>query len=157
MATDRRSSIKVLERGDIFFLFRPNVDEFAPAGLIDIRRFYLVLHPEGSGRFRLIAIGKKRLPGQDDGVQRHWGFVDGVFSTPEQLREAADGLSGMRELNEENLRPAGEGVYALVRHGNHTHLAYVLELPPHPGEVQKAFNIQPEDRFVVAVKNPEAA
>jgi len=81
MATDRRSSVKVLEKGDIFFLFRPQVDEFAPSSLIDIRRFYLVLHPEGSDRFRLIAIGKKRLPGEDDGGQRHWGFVDGVFKT----------------------------------------------------------------------------
>ena len=63
---------------------------------------------------------------------------------------------GMREQSEENLRPAGEGVYALILHGNHTHLVYVLELPPLPGEVQKAFNIQPEDRFVIAVKNPEA-
>jgi hypothetical protein len=52
---------------------------------------------------------------------------------------------------------AGEGVYALILHGNHTHLAYVLELPPTPGEVQEAFNIHPEGRFVIAVKNPEAA
>ena len=56
----------------------------------------------------------------------------------------------------ENLRPAGEGVYALFLHDNHTHLAYVLELPLIPGEVQKAFNIKPEGRFVIAVKNPEA-
>jgi hypothetical protein len=157
MAADRRSSLNVVEKGDIFFLFRPQVDEFAPSSLIDIRRFYLVLHPEGSDRFRLIAIGKKRLPGDDDLVERHWGFVDGVFNTPEELHQAASGLSGLKELAEENLRPAGEGVYALLLHGNHTHLAYVLELPPFPGEVQKAFNIQPEDRFVVAVKNPEAA
>ena len=156
MATDRRSSIKVIERGDIFFLFRPNVDEFAPTGLIDIRRFYLVLHPEGSDRLRLIAIGKKRLPGVNEGVERHWGFVDGVFSNSEALRAAAVGLSGINEGLDENLRPAGEGVYALMLHGNHTHMVYVLELPPNPGEVQKAFNIQPEARFVVSVKNPEA-
>ena len=128
MAVDRRSSVKVLEKGDIFFLFRPNLDEFAPVGLIDIRRFYLVLHPEGKDLFRLIAIGKKRLPDDVEGVQRHWGFVDGVFRTADELKAAATGLSGMRESTEENLRPAGEGVYALVLHGNHTHLAYVLEL-----------------------------
>jgi hypothetical protein len=157
MAIDRRSNIKVLERGDIFFLFRPQVDEFAPSSLVDVRRFYLVLHPDGSDGFRLIAIGKKRLPGDDVKVERHWGFIDGVFSTPEELRRAAAGLSGFKESGEENLRPAGEGVYALLLHGNHTHLAYVLELPPSPGEVQKAFNIREEDRFVVAVKNPAAA
>ena len=63
MAIDRRSSLKVLEKGDVFFLFRPNLDEFAPGGLIDIRRFYLVLHPEGSDLFRLIADGEKAAAG----------------------------------------------------------------------------------------------
>src|SRR5262249_45826896 len=129
---------------------------FAPSSLVDVRRFYLVLHPEGSDGFRLIAIGKKRLPGDDVKVERHWGFIDGVFSTPEELRRAAAGLSGFKESGEENLRPAGEGLYALRRHGNHRPRVSVLELPPSPGEVQKAFNIREEDRFVMAVKTPAA-
>ena len=29
-------------------------------------------------------------------------------------------------------RPAAEGIYAIVRHGDHTHLAYVIELPQRP-------------------------
>jgi hypothetical protein len=157
MAVDRQTQIKVLERGDLFFLFRPNLEDYAPAGLLDIRRFYMVLHPGGSERFRLIAIGKKRLPSSEDGNQRHWGFVDGVFRSPEELKRAATGLSGSMESGASIVRPAGEGVYALILHGNHTHLAYVLELPPAPGEVQQAFNIKQEDRFVVAVKNPRAA
>jgi hypothetical protein len=156
MTADRPSRIKILERGDIFFLFRPTVDEFAPEGLLDVRRFYMVLHPQGEERFRLIAIGKKKLPGSDEGGQRRWGFVDGVFRTAEELKEAASGLSGSMRPGAENIRPVGEGVYAIVLHGNHTHLAYVLELPPKPGEVQQAFNITPEGRFVVAVKNPGA-
>ncbi len=152
-----KSQIKVLERGDLFFLFRPNIEDYAPAGLLDIRRFYLVLHARGTERFRLIAIGKKRLPGDEDGSQRHWGFVDGVFGTAEELKRAATGLSGSMDPGAAIIRPAGEGVYAIVLHGNHTHLVYVLELPPAPGEVQQAFNIKQEDRFVVAVKNPKAA
>jgi hypothetical protein len=156
MATERRSKVHVLERGDLFFLYRPNRDRYEPGGLLDIRRFYMVLHPQGQERFRLIAIGKKKLPGFDDGGQRHWGFVDGVFRTPEELRQAAAGIPSLIDSEGENLRPAGEGVYALVLHGNHTHLAYVLELPLIPGEVQEAFNIKPEGRFVIAVKNPEA-
>jgi hypothetical protein len=48
MATDFRSSMKILEKGDVFFLFRPNADQFAPAGSLDIRQFYLVLHPQRS-------------------------------------------------------------------------------------------------------------
>ena len=49
--------------------------------------------------------------------------------------------------------PTGEGVYAISRHNNYTHLAYVLELPPVPGPVQQAFQILPR-AYVVAVRNP---
>jgi hypothetical protein len=157
MANGRGSQIKVLERGDVFFLFRPGVEHLAPQGLLDIRPFYMVLHPQRNERFRLIAIGKKKLPEGADGSQRHWGFVDGVFGTAEDLRQVAvAGSSGM-EPGGGSFHPAGEGLYALLVHGNHTHLAYVLELPEFPGEVQQAFNIKSEGRFVIAVKNPEAA
>jgi len=156
MATERRSMIKVMERGDLFFLYRPNREMYEPGGLLNIHRFYMVLRPQGQERFRLIAIGKKKLPGIEDAAQRHWGFVDGVFHTPEELRQTAAGIPVLIGSKGENLRPAGEGVYALVLHGNHTHLAYVLELPLIPGEVQEAFNIKSEGRFVIAVKNPEA-
>lgn len=156
MTTERRSSFNVMERGELFFLYRPTEDRYEPGGLLDIRRFYMVLHPQGQEKFRLVAVGKKKLPGIDEVAPRHWGFVDGVFHAADELRHAAAGMpsSGSRG---ENLRPAGEGVYALVLHGNHTHFAYVLELPAIPGEVQSAFNIKPEGQFVVAVKNPEAA
>ena len=156
MATQGWSSVRVLERGDLFFLYRPSDDRHEPGGLLDVRRFYMVLHPEEQRRFRLIAIGKKRLPGLDESAQRHWGFVDGVFDSPDELRQAASGIPLLVGSTGENLRPAGEGVYALVVHGNHTHLVYVLALPSAPGEVQHAFNIEPEGRFVIAVKNPNA-
>ena len=61
---------------------------------------------------------------------------------------------GERHLPE--ARPAGEGVYALVRHGRSTLLAYALELPEELGEVQRAFQIGREGQFVVSVKNPDA-
>jgi hypothetical protein len=157
MAIEPRSKINVLERGDLYYLYRPHVEEYAPGGLLDVRRFYMVLHPEGRDRFRLIAIGKKRLPGEQDEVERHWGFVDGVFRTPDELLRAAAGIPGSMVPEGAYPLAAGEGVYALLLHGNHTHLAYVLALPPTPGEVQDAFNIRAEGRFVIAVKNPEAA
>jgi hypothetical protein len=156
MATERRSGINVLERGDLYFLYRPHEERFEPGGLLDVRRFYMVLHPQETERFRLIAIGKKKLPESDDSPQRNWGFVDGLFRNPDQLRQAAAGLPPLIGSTGENLRPAGEGLYSLVLHGNHTHLVYVLELPVIPGEVQDAFNIKQEGRFVIAVKNPEA-
>lgn len=158
MAGVQPSRVEVLERGDLFFLYRPDVEEFPPHGLLDVRRFYMVLRPQGKDRLRLLAIGKKKLPGAGEAGQRHWGFVAQVAREPEQLREE---LGGTTEARPERplawARPAGEGVYALVRHGNHTHLAYVLGLPERLGEVQRAFNIAHEGRFVLAIKNPEAA
>lgn len=157
MSTQRRSSMDILERGDLFFLYRPGEDRREPGSLLDVRRFYMVLHPQGQPRFRLIAVGRKKLPDGAEGPGRHWGFVDGVFEQPDELRRAAAGVPPLLGATGENLRPAGEGVYALALHGNHTHLVYVLELPETPGEVQGAFNIHPEGRFVIAVKNPEAS
>src|SRR5690606_39241397 len=57
-------------------------------------------------------------------------------------------------------RPAGEGIYAIVAHGEggerHTHLAYALELPEEPGEVQQELQLPEVSSYVVSVKNPEA-
>src|SRR5207248_619040 len=80
---------------------------------------------------------------------------------PEELREALSGGTYETETRGERhlprARPAGEGVYALGRAGRSSVLAYALELPEQPGEVQRAFHIEREGRFVLAVKNPEAA
>ena len=51
--------------------------------------------------------------------------------------------------------PAGEGKYSIVKHDNHTELAYVLELPEIPGPTQKEFEIKKEASYIVSVKNPD--
>jgi hypothetical protein len=51
--------------------------------------------------------------------------------------------------------PAGEGKYSIVKHDNHTELAYVLELPEMPGPTQKEFEIKKEASYIVSVKNPD--
>src|SRR4051794_20197322 len=160
MSKIREQGSKVLERGDLFFFYRPDLGEASPEGLLDVRRFHIVLRPEGKETLRLLTIGRKKLPGADE-EGRHWGFVAKVFSGPEGLREELGGTTVESETQGERpvppARPAGEGVYALVRHGNRSTLAYALELPEEPGEVQQAFNIAPEGRFVLSIKNPQAA
>lgn len=42
------------------------------------------------------------------------------------------------------VRPAGEGIYRIVVHGNYNHLIYALELPKEPGPVQQELSIEPE-------------
>ncbi len=145
----RSSNPNILERGDIFFFYRPADDNTPPDGLLDVNRFHLVLRPQDREILRYITIGKKKLPGDHDNP-RNWGFVDGVFSEAEDLRQA------LMETGRATARPAGEGVYALVRQGRNTVLAYALELPEEPGEVQRTFHIERQGHFTLVIKNPEA-
>lgn len=51
-------------------------------------------------------------------------------------------------------RPVGEGKYAIVKHEDHSELAYILELPKEPGEAQKELGIEKEASYIVTVINP---
>ena len=130
---------RVLEHGHVFFLYRPRVGAEEVRRLEDVQRFSLLLHSEGRALFRRLIVGRKRLPDLRT-HERVWAFVADVAGGP----PAPDAY------------PAGEGRYALVDHGGHTHLAYVLELPPRPGEAQRIFGIEREASYVIAVRNPDA-
>jgi hypothetical protein len=150
---------RFVERGDIFFFYRPRVDANEVDELEDVQRFFLVLKPDRGRRYRVIVVGAKRLP-DPVGHERAWAFVAGVATRPVEVREQFQRTTyetktrGIRV--EPEARPAGEGRYAIVDHQGHTHLAYVLELPLEPGPAQRAFNIEKEASYVVAVGNPEA-
>jgi hypothetical protein len=154
--------LEVIEEGDVYFLYRPRVvgvDERArPQGVDDIQRFFMVLSPRGKRLYRLIVLGRKRLPEVTRGGGKYWAFVDRVEHDPVQLRAELEGgeyqtrTRGTRRVPP--ARAAGEGVYGIVRHDGHTHFAYVLELPRRPGEVQDDLNIEPQASYVISVKNP---
>jgi hypothetical protein len=152
-----------LERGDIFFFYRPRVQpadhESQPKGLDDIARSYIVLHPKGKQLYRLLVLGRKRLPDVSK-HEKEWAFVDKVSRRPGEIEQDLQREEYATRTRGERVRPAarpaGEGVYALVRHDDHTHIAYALELPEKPGPVQKALQIKREASYVVSVKNPEA-
>ncbi|HYY23921.1 MAG TPA: hypothetical protein VE689_00440 [Candidatus Udaeobacter sp.] len=111
--------IETLERGNVYFLFRPKVGEENPKNL----------------------------------------EVDGVSKTPEEIENRLDPqiyetkTRGTRHLPA--VRPIGEGVYRIVRHEDHTHFVYALELPKKTGEAQTAFNIEERASYIISVKNPE--
>jgi hypothetical protein len=149
----------ILERGNIYFVYRPRVEHTSAHGLEDVQRFFLVLSPHGRSRHRLIVIGRKKLPETETHRDRGWAFVGKVSRRPEDIEDDLDALTystltrGERHLAP--ARPAGEGIYALVRHGDHTHLTFALELPEEPGAVQRELNIPEEGSYIVAVKNPQ--
>ena len=150
---------EIVEKGDIFFFYRPRVEQDEADGIEDIQRFYMVLKPEG-GPFRVAVLGRKRLP-DPDRHERIWGFIDRVVKRGAEieadLKEQHYTTKTRGERTLPAARPAGEGVYALVRRGRSLYLTYELELPERPGEVQEELNIEPQGGYILAIRNPEKA
>jgi hypothetical protein len=150
-------SEEIVEKGDIYFAFRPRIGEDKPENLTDVQRFYMVMKPEGRPRLRVAVLGRKRLP-EARNHERIWGFIEAVKAgraVEHEFREHhyATKTRGARTLPP--VRPAGEGVYALIKRGRNLRLTYELELPLRPGEVQQELNIERQAAYILSIKNPE--
>lgn len=140
-------NIELLEQGDIYFFFKPKKDSDEMNSLDDVARFYFVLQPQGK-RNRFIVMGGKQMPTITDGGKRSWGLIQKV---------GGRGFYASKEgkVQKTSARPVGEGIYALVMHDDHIHLAYSLELPKRLGQVQKSLNIYREGNYIFIVKPKE--
>jgi hypothetical protein len=160
---DDQSFGNVLERGAVRFLYRPKVgEEYEEAGkdesLDDVQRFYMVLAPRGRSLYRLLVIGRKRLPDVDD-HERNWGFVEAISDSESGLEQ------GLQEKTYETktrgkrvvpaARPAGDGRYVLAELEGSLRFMYRLLEPRKTNAIQRAFNIAPEAAFVMSIKNPD--
>ena len=158
MADRDDRTTEVLEEGDIFFLYRPKVNEDHPEGLGNVQNFGMVLRPTGGAKVRLLMVGRKRLP-DTDRHERHWGMVETVAKSAKDieagLREEHYETKTRGEQEQPAARPAGEGRYVVSLEDGQMHLSYVLELPEAPDEVQKALRIAPEASFAISIKNPQ--
>ena len=155
---NKKNDIQTLEQGDIYFFYRPRVEEEQPEGLSDVQRFNVVLSSDGF--YRLLVVGHKQMPGPEQrGHRKYWGFVEMVADNADTIRDELSGTEyGTKTRGERfqpGARPAGEGVYRILRHGDHTHLVYSLELPQEPGDVQQELQIEEEASYIISVKNPE--
>jgi hypothetical protein len=148
----------VVEDGDIYFLYRPRVAHPDVGSLDEVQRLLVVLRPWRVRRLRLLIIGRKRLP-EIGAHDRFWGFVDEVAGSPEELHRALGGRTYQTKTRGERVqppaRPVAEGAYVVARHGDHTHLAYQLELPDRRGAPQRELNIEHEASYIISVKNPQ--
>lgn len=75
-----KEQIETLEKGNIYFFYRPKVDvadEISKAE--DVQDFYFVLGPESGKRYRIINMGRDRMPGKNR-KERTWGFVTRTHS-----------------------------------------------------------------------------
>jgi hypothetical protein len=161
------AEVKLLEQGDLCFLYTPRVrprleppfeaDERV-AGPGDVQRLHVVLSPRERSVYRRLLVGRKRMP--EPRRQRFWAEIARVCETAGELSEDLGRFEYETKTRGPRVqppaRPAGEGVYALAQHGNHAHLAYRLETPQRLGEVQRALRILPEASYIVAAFNPEA-
>src|ERR671914_1794774 len=170
----KHTDVKTLEQGDIFFFYRPKVSSKEIKSIDDVRRFYMVLCPEDEQKivnntnndtntnakkkkiYRLFIIGKKSLPeirkSEARSSERFWARVGGIFERPEDLTKE---LLSDEFRKGDAARPVGEGKYAIVKHQDHTELAYLLEMPEEPGEAQKELGIEKEASYVISVINPK--
>ncbi|HEX7031472.1 MAG TPA: DUF2795 domain-containing protein [Nitrososphaera sp.] len=154
---------EVVEQGDIFFFYRPRVGAEEVSNIDDVQRFYMITASENADQYRLFILGRKQLPeiveGKSTSEERNWALNTLTTKNPEDIRREL--LAAEYETETRGKRrvaaaaPAGEGKYAIVKHDNHTELAYTLELPEIPGPTQKEFEIKKEARYVVSVKNPD--
>jgi hypothetical protein len=150
----------ILEAGHIYFFYRPRVETERAEALEDVERFYLILRPHDKQVWRLLILGRKRLPEAKNSKEKVWAFVAKVGHKPEEIEDELDrnwyGTKTRGERVQPEARPAGEGVYSLVAHDKHTHLTYKLEFPKRPGKVQEDLRIEPEGSYIITVRNPDA-
>ena len=144
MAQVKSHKYPQVECGDIYFLYRPAVGVDEAHGFRDVRRLYILLKPWSTQMYRLLIVGRKKLPAPEE-HDRFWAFVWRVYKDRAALNdelgyeEYETKTRGVRKIPA--ARPAAEGIYTIVRHGEHTHLAYFLELPKHQGPVERELNI----------------
>jgi hypothetical protein len=147
MAKKFHIDVEIIEQGDIYFFYKPRRGIDETKNIRDVSRFFFVLDPENRELPRYVVMGNKRMPAVSrtphDGGGTTWGFVQIVGGRGFQTT-----LQQTRRPTKDASRPAGEGIYAIVKHRGHTHLMYSLELPRSLGEVQRAFNIQQEGNYI---------
>jgi hypothetical protein len=100
LTSSQGASTEVLEKGLIWFFYRPKTEgEEDATGPKDVQRLYLLLAPntrdtkqlqDSSQKKRLLGVGRKALPapaeGGRPGVRRTWCFVDAVTYNVEGKR-----------------------------------------------------------------------
>lgn len=160
----------ILEKGIIYFFFRPRVNVTDPSDVTDIARSYLILRPLPHGaaladgsipdahNSRLLALPKKVLP--TSGKDKFMVFVEKAQASFSELKSdfmsASDYATKTQGTSHSPpVTPLAEGVYAITTTGRESHLAYMITIPASLGEVQRDIGLKESGAFVVSAKNPK--
>jgi len=151
--------VQVLERGSLLFLYRPKASVAHAHGAADIEQLYFMLMPDDreDHKSRVYLLSQTSLPASSE---------DGpILATAVEVD--SDPRVALDNLEEETAkapgraaRPwapiAGEGRYAIFKHVSSTYLAYGLDRPEQPGEVQQALHLAKQGNLLISVKPPAA-
>ncbi|KAL1958961.1 hypothetical protein VTO42DRAFT_3514 [Malbranchea cinnamomea] len=159
----------ILEKGIVYFFFRPRVSVEDPESIEDVARSFIVLRPlprdaklnEGpigdDENCRLLVLPKKKIP--TSSRERYMGFVEKAGVNVKTLRESfQDREYETKTKGQQHVAPAtplAEGVYAITSTGRSSHLAYIITIPSELSEVQTDFGLRNRGSFVVSAKNPK--
>ncbi len=153
-----REAVRLLEEGTVEILYRPRVEEQHPEELDDVQRLLIVLEPRGRRLFRLIAIGRKRIP-RPESRTPFWGFVDAVLQDRRDLAALLTAkIYGTKSRGIRHLpaaRPAASGTYRIEWHGGHAHLRYALTSVHDDDPVVRALRLSRISDTIVTVANPD--
>ncbi|KAF7588557.1 hypothetical protein BBP40_005512 [Aspergillus hancockii] len=162
----------VLEKGVIYFFYRPRVNVLEPHSVDDIARSFIVLRPtplgaaldstqgslETGAKCRLMMLPKKKFP--TSGRERDMGFVEKAGQTMKELQE--NFIAGEKyetetrgERTVPEAKPYAEGVYAITSTKRASHLAYILTIPSEVGPLQEDFGLHARGSWIVQSKNPK--
>jgi hypothetical protein len=151
-------SVHILEKGDIYFFYRPRVQTEKVHSLEDTQKLYLVLKGEKSP-YRLIIVGKKKLPSYSEN-RVEFAFVDAIFEKSQDLITALESKEYETKTEGKKVlpaaRPFAEGKYLLFQDTS-TCLAYELQNPKLLGKPQKQFALKLQACWIIAIKNPNIA
>ncbi|KAJ5154484.1 uncharacterized protein N7500_009923 [Penicillium coprophilum] len=167
-------SSNILEKGFIYFFFRPRVNVEDPQSIGDVARSFFVLRPtvlgaefdQGQGAVdkdascRLMMLPKKKFPTSPK--ERDMGFVEKAGQSMQSLHEKFIAGSTYQtatrgERHIEEARPYAEGVYAITSTPRASHLAYILTIPAELGDIQEDFGLRERGSWIVQSKNPKFA
>lgn len=163
-------SSNILEKGIVYFFFRPRVNVEKPESIGDVARSFIVLRPiplgaelnqgplDKDARCRLLMLPKKKFP--TSGKERDMAFVEKAGQTMQELHDkfvsgSTYQTSTRGERTIEEAQPYAEGVYAITSTYRSSHLVYVLTIPAELGEIQENFGLYHRGSWIVQSKNPE--
>jgi hypothetical protein len=148
-------AINILQKGNIYFFYRPKINQSSQKE--EIQRFFLVLHPENQNKYHLLVVGKKHLPTSSEGS--YFLFVEAIKKAENELLQDLREKHYMTKTRGERTLPfshcLAEGKYLLATHENHTHFIYQLVKPHQIKKTQEEFHLQPEADYLISVKNPQ--